>query len=192
MGPLAQRDINRLAFKCWCSSSFGQHRNLKHALVWQHLVRYVESEMSKLYIKERRRARCSEREGRMEIEKSVLEHDRKEFRSPGIELQRTAWMCDFHILLHHWNSPGCLWVDAPSPGIVMESCSHGDCGLVFQITLYWKEAGIPWRIPVLDLEVGRQRSFQRCLRENWNVHRGQLKENLLYPHQDTQAGAIRA
>lgn len=42
------------------------------------------------YIKERRRARCSEREGRMEIEKSVLEHDRKEFRSPGIELQRTA------------------------------------------------------------------------------------------------------
>ena len=88
-----------------------------------------------------------------------------------------------HILLHHWNSPSCLWADAPSPGIVIESCSHGDCGLVFQITLYWKEAGIPWRITVLDLEVGRQWCFQRCLWENWNVHRGQLKENLLYPHQ---------
>lgn len=44
--------------------------------------------MSTSHIKERRRARCSEREGRIEIEKSVLEHDREEFRNPGIELQR--------------------------------------------------------------------------------------------------------
>lgn len=41
-------------------------------------------------IKERRGARCSEREGRIEIETSTLELGRKEFRKSGIELPRTA------------------------------------------------------------------------------------------------------
>lgn len=39
------------------------------------------------YIKERKRASCSEREGRRENEKDVLEHDKKEFRSLGVELK---------------------------------------------------------------------------------------------------------
>lgn len=50
----------------------------------------VESEMNMSYIKERRRARRSEREGRIEIAEGVLERDGKEFRSPGVDLGRTV------------------------------------------------------------------------------------------------------
>ena len=49
---------------------------------------YVESEMNMSYIKEKRKARRSERKGRLEIEDGVLERDGKEFRSPGVDLGR--------------------------------------------------------------------------------------------------------
>ena len=41
-------------------------------------------------IKERKRASCSEREGRIEIEEDVLEHDKKEFRSLGVEIEKNS------------------------------------------------------------------------------------------------------
>lgn len=168
MGPLAQRDINRLAFKCWCFSSFGQHRNSTHGLVWQHFVWYAESEMSMSYIKERKRASCSEREERREIEKDVLEHDKKEFRSLGVELKRRAWTSDLNVPPKHRESPGSRLVQPP------QGCDRAvgrpDHGAVFYITLYQREAGIPWRISCAgswsaDVSVleGFQRWFQRCL-----------------------------